>query len=98
VAELLGADPKSMTDWERGRKVPAIRFWPALIRFLGYDPHPEPRTLGQRLQAKRRLLGLSIAAAAGRLGVDEGTFGRWERANREPVGRHVELVSRFLRV
>ena len=96
VAERLGVDPHSVTDWEKDHKEPEIRFWPAIIAFLGYDPHPEPQTVGERLRAKRRSLGLSIVAAAGRLGVDEGTFGQWEREIRQPMGNHLAVVAQFL--
>ena len=97
VAKVLAADPHSVTEWGEGPHKPGIRFWPAIITFLGYDPHPEPRTLCERPRAKRRALGLSIAEAAQRLGVDEETFGKWERENRVPIERHVGAVTRFLR-
>ena len=96
VAERLGVDPHSVTDWEKDHQKPEVRFWPAIIAFLGYDPHPQPRTLSERLWAKRRMLGLSVAAAAARLGVDEGTYSRWEHELRQPLGNHVRLVARFL--
>ena len=44
---------------------------PAVIRFLGYDPFPEPVTLSDRMRAYRKRNGLSIRAAALRAGVDE---------------------------
>jgi transcriptional regulator with XRE-family HTH domain len=96
VAERLGVDPHSVSDWEKDHKHPEIRFWPAVIAFLGYDPNPKPHALGERLRAKRRRLGISIAAAAARLGVDEGTFSRWERELRRPLGNHERLIGRFL--
>lgn len=96
VAEQLGVDPHSVTDWERDRKEPAIRFWPAIIAFLGDDPHRAPQTLPERLHAVRRALGLPIAEIAERLGVDEGTFGRWERGASRPRGRHANTVELLL--
>lgn len=51
---------------------------PGIIKFLGYDPFPEPQTLGERLAAKRRMLGLSRKELAKRLGVDEETLARLE--------------------
>ena len=96
AATQLGIRHHTVTEWERDHKTPEIRFWPAIIAFLGYDPHPEPRTLGERLRARRRALGLSIAEAAQRLGVDEGTFGKWERQNSKPLERHVGAVTAFL--
>ncbi len=42
------------------------------------------------------MLGLSQERAAARLGVDSGTLARWERGERRPVGRFLEMVERFL--
>ena len=97
VAKLLASDPHSVTEWEKDHAKPSIRFWPAIIAFLGYDPYPEPRTLGERLRAKRRALGFTIAEAARWLEVDEGTFGKWEHGTGEPIRRHARVVTRFLR-
>lgn len=47
-------------NWETGQAKPEIRFIPALVAFLGYDPKPvDQGTLAGRLIAKRRQLGLS---------------------------------------
>jgi DNA-binding XRE family transcriptional regulator len=35
VAERLGADPCSVTNWELNRTKPALWFLPAIVRFLG---------------------------------------------------------------
>ena len=97
VAEQLDVDPHSVTDWEKDHKKPEIRFWPALIAFLGYDPHPEPQTLGERLQATYRALGLSRKKAARQLGIDENTLQRYEGSHREPKSvRLRQLVADFL--
>lgn len=96
VAERLRVGQFTYLSWEKDRARPGVRYWCAIIGFLGYDPNPEPLTLGERLQAKRRALGLSVAEAAQRLRVDEGTFGRWERENREPIARHISAVAAFL--
>ena len=45
---------------------------------------PAPITLPQRIAAKRRQLGLSIEQAAKIIGVEEGTFSRWESGRRKP--------------
>jgi hypothetical protein len=81
--------------WETDKATPTVRYWPAVLRFLGYDPLPEPRSLPEKLAAKRRKLGLTIAEAAKLIGVDEGTFGRWERGDWKPRNSHA-AVRRFL--
>jgi transcriptional regulator with XRE-family HTH domain len=42
VALRLGVSKSAVMNWERGRTEPMIRFLPAIIRFLGYDPRPLP--------------------------------------------------------
>jgi hypothetical protein len=69
---------------------------PAIIRFLGYDPTPEPRTLADRMRSYRKRLGLSITEAALRAGVDESSWGSWERIGLIPWERYRTLVDEFL--
>ena len=78
--------------WEKDRATPTVRYYPAILRFLGYDPFPPPTTLAERIARHRQRLGLSIEAAAKILGIDEGTFGRWERGEWKPrlSGKAVE--------
>jgi DNA-binding XRE family transcriptional regulator len=68
---------------------------PAIIRFLGYDPFPEAASLSDRLAVARRANGWTIKQAAEQLGVDEGTWGRWEKTG-VPWKRHQTIVQIFL--
>jgi transcriptional regulator with XRE-family HTH domain len=70
--------------WEQDRAKPSARYYPAIFGFLGYDPLPAPIDLAGRIGRKRLELGLSIKNAAKLIGVDEGTFGRWERGEWVP--------------
>jgi hypothetical protein len=47
VAEAIGCHHASLHNWKRGRREPEPRFLPGILRFLGYDPRPEPATLRQ---------------------------------------------------
>ena len=96
VAVRLGVDNSTILNWEHGKTQPPVRFLPRIIRFLGYDPYPAPRSLGENLVAKRRQLGLSRKRMAARLGVDEGTMKRWERGMARPTGKRIETVNEFL--
>jgi transcriptional regulator with XRE-family HTH domain len=91
----LGTDAWTVGNWEKGKTSPAIRYFPAIFRFLGYDPFPEPKTLPEKLLAKRRALGLSVKKAAALVGVDEGTFASWEQARRVPT--KLAPIGRFLK-
>jgi DNA-binding XRE family transcriptional regulator len=74
AAERIGADVFSLINWEKGKTEPAIRSWPGIIAFLGYDPSPEPVTLGDHIRAERRRRGCGLAALAKDLGFDPGTL------------------------
>ncbi len=69
---------------------------PAIVQFLGYDSFPEPKNIPEHLLAKRRAMGWSIKEAARQLGVNEGTWGGWERGTAFPKGRHLLLLDAFL--
>ena len=75
AAERLGVNPWTVLNWEKHHTGPPIESMPAIIRFLGYDPFPEPKNITEGLLAKRRVMGWSIREAARQLGVDEGTWG-----------------------
>jgi magnesium chelatase family protein len=95
VARELGVNTYTYLLWETGKTNPTIRYYPAIFRFLGYDPFPAPASLGERIKAKRRTLGLSISEAALRIGIDEGTLGSWERDARKPK-RACKALANFL--
>jgi hypothetical protein len=40
--------------WETSRTRPTVRYWPAVLDFLGYDPSPKPRSLPEEIATKRR--------------------------------------------
>lgn len=68
-----------------------------MIAFLGYDPHPEPKTLADHLQAKYRRLGLPRKEVSKLLGVDENTLKAYDDGVRRPGSRrNRSLIERFL--
>jgi transcriptional regulator with XRE-family HTH domain len=96
VAEQLGVDKTSVFNWEANTSNPEVRYMPAIIRFLGYNPLPAANTLAEQLVRQRTSLGLSQKESAGRIGVDSGTLAKWERGEREPAGALLSRVRRFL--
>jgi len=98
AAREIGCDPGTLLNWEKGRVAPDVRFWPAILRFLGYDPRPEPAGFGGRLRAAREAEGLSHRELAHRLGLDLGTVAAWEAENiRRPYRRIRRVFERYLR-
>jgi DNA-binding XRE family transcriptional regulator len=76
---------------------PELRFLPAILRFLGYDPRPAPATLGGQIRAAREAAGLSERELARRLGLDPGTLAAWERDEvRRPYPRIRRVFERWL--
>ena len=47
VADQLGVVPWTVLNWEKGRTQPLIKFIPAIVGFLGYDPFPQPTILSK---------------------------------------------------
>jgi transcriptional regulator with XRE-family HTH domain len=96
VAERIGVDKTSVFNWEANTACPEVRYMPAIIQFLDYDPLPEPNGWSERLIRHRTSLGLSQRGAAKRLGVDPSTLAKWERGEREPTGALLGRAERFL--
>jgi transcriptional regulator with XRE-family HTH domain len=97
AATRLGVNAWTVHNWETGQRKPEIRFIPALVEFLGYDPEPvDEGTLAGRLVAKRRELGLSQREAARSLQIDPGTWAGWELGARIAREAHRRAVKGFL--
>ena len=86
AADAIGVNTWTVLFWEQGQYAPTPRFYPSLIRFLGREPWPEPRTIGERLQAERLRRGLTRRQLAGLLDVDLGSISKWENG-RKPLHR-----------
>ncbi len=96
AAAFLEADEKTLMWWERDQRPPFVHAYPGIIRFLGYEPWPAPQTLGEALLAERRRRGLPIKQAAQELGVDEGSFRRWERGQWKATRRTAPAINAWL--
>jgi ribosome-binding protein aMBF1 (putative translation factor) len=65
--------------WEHDRHTPPARYYPVLIRLLGQEPWPAPRSQGERLRAERLRRGLSREQFAAVLVVDASSVAVWEK-------------------
>ncbi len=95
AAREMGVSHHTVIDWEKAEKAPAVGQYPAIIAYLGFEPWPRPMTLPEKLLAERRRRGWSVKRSAAILGVDEGTFTRWERDTR-PARIHRAIVASFV--
>ncbi len=96
VAVIIGVDESTITNWEKQRTAPEIRFMPKIIQFLGYDPEPAKKSLTEQMRARRIALGLSQEKAAALLGIDPGTLSSWELGRHRPSEKSLEILSRLL--
>jgi DNA-binding XRE family transcriptional regulator len=78
VAVILGIGHFTYMTWEKDQKTPFPRYYPHIIEWLGYDPFPKPETDGQELRQARLRRGMTAQQAADEVGVDQGTWLRFE--------------------
>ncbi len=94
---MLGVSKQTYEHWERGVHEPEFRYFPGVIRFLGYDPSPVPASLPDRIRAARRRQGISQEELAHRLGLDPSTVGTWETgAVVKPYPRITRLFENYV--
>jgi transcriptional regulator with XRE-family HTH domain len=98
VADQIGVDEATITNWERNAAVPTVRYMPAIFRLLGYDPPPRAVFLPERLVSARKRLGLSQRRMAEQLGVDPCTLRDWESGQHHPTEDSLKLIMKVLQI
>ena len=69
----------TISNWEIDRTSPQRRFMPRIVAFQACSPYDtQSQTLGKRIIACRRAMGLSQKELTRRLSVDPSTLGQWE--------------------
>jgi DNA-binding transcriptional regulator YiaG len=96
AAEQFGVDTASICNWESNTTAPELRYLPAIIRFLGYNPLPEAGDLIGKMKRIRSTLGLTQEQFAAKLGVDESTVAGRERGENTPVCTYRRLLEGFV--
>jgi len=94
AARQLSINEMTLCNWETKRTSPQLRFIARIVAYLGYSPYqPQSDSLGKRILAHRRFLGLSQKELAWQLGLDPSTLGRWESGKGKPseVQQHALL-------
>jgi DNA-binding XRE family transcriptional regulator len=81
AAAMLGVGHFTYITWEKDQATPFPRYYPAIIKFVGYNPLPEGMTKGQRMQRDRLARGLTQEQAAEIAGIDESTW--WKKENQK---------------
>jgi transcriptional regulator with XRE-family HTH domain len=79
VAAAIGVDNGTITNWEKWRSEPELRFIPKIIEFLGYRPDgTKPVSLGETIRHYRQMRGISQKELARELGIDPSTLAKYE--------------------
>ncbi len=73
----MGVSTATVVNWENGTAKPMATQFRPILAFLGYDPTSEPRTLAERVEAKQRSLGTTLAQVARYLRWDPGSLKRY---------------------
>jgi len=93
VARLLAVTEDCLCYWENDRNRPRLYQYPAIIAFLGYYPFDhETASFGGKIKRHKYEHGLSNEKLAKVLGVDETTVAQWERNQRLPLARSMDIV------
>lgn len=96
IAEIVGVTSSTVGNWVNGKTEPAIRYYPAIMDFLGYCPYQRADTLGRKILLHRIHRGLSHKALARLLGIDAGSLSRWEAGETCPRVASLERLKDFL--
>ena len=78
VGRQIGVSAWTIMNWEKSKAEPGIQYYPAIFAFLGYDPFPEPKTLGEKIITWRRQNGITRKNLARQLGIDEMALAKRE--------------------
>jgi DNA-binding XRE family transcriptional regulator len=97
VAVICGVTEDSITNWEKNRSIPQIKFFPSIISFLGYIPFVvDLTTFSGKLIAYRKTNGLSQNQLGKLLGVDGATVCSWELGENQPHGTMILKLNAIL--
>jgi transcriptional regulator with XRE-family HTH domain len=96
AAERMGIQRDTYVNWEKDKTTPVASQFRPVVAFLGCDPSPAARTLAERVEAKRRELGVTFEQAAKYLGWDPGSLTRYLNGTWALSPTRAEALERFL--
>jgi transcriptional regulator with XRE-family HTH domain len=96
VAARIGVHELTVCNWEGNESQPAVKYIPAIIRFLGYHPQVPTTSFPERLIAARRARGLTQKELAAEMGIDASTVQHWERGEHKPSVKKMAMLSSLL--
>ena len=98
AAVRMAVDSDSVRNWEAGRTSIAVRCYPRLIQFLGYNPLPLATTPGQTIRRERMTRGWSRRKLAVAAHVDVATVRRMEADTKGTARKCLSRITALLGV
>lgn len=96
AAKAIGVTPETIWNWENGKSEPFTNYYPAIIRYIGYNPIPlKSGTLAERLFAARVTLGFSYRSLGKFLKVSEETVAAWETEVNKPTKKSLVILEKL---
>ena len=97
VAQLIGVSEDCITFWEKGRSIPQVQYYPAIIQFLDYFPFEiDINIIGGRIKRYRYEHGLSFKKLAKLTGFDPATLARWEESKTLPSSQNLKKLKELI--
>jgi transcriptional regulator with XRE-family HTH domain len=96
VAKAVGVGVCTVNNWEQNHSEPEIRYIPAIIEFLGYNPRPEPEGTLERLEWFRWSHGLSIERLGAVMKRDPEQLSDWLSRRHKPFKKSLARIDEFL--
>jgi len=96
LALATNAGVWTVITWEKHDVEPSVKFIPAIIEWLGYDPFPVGETFGEQVTWKRKKAGLTRQRLAKRLGMNYGSIEQWERDVCKPLPTNLRKLERLI--
>lgn len=86
------SEPKTIGEHLKKRRMDLGLHQAKVARQIGVSFDHETETFGRKIRRHKYTHGLSNKRLANLLGVDEGTVAGWERSERKPLKRSMEVV------
>ena len=96
IAGIIGVNECSINNWENNNTEPEIRYLPAIIRFLGYNPRPEPEDTLERLAWYKWSMGMNYERLGKEVGIHQEQLQDWLSGKRNPFRKSLDKIDEFL--
>lgn len=99
LAEIIDVTESTIYNWERGVE-PELRFIPAIIRFLGYNPLPMPPADDplEQLRHYKTTNGMDFYRLGKAMSKDHEQLADWLSGRHKPFRKSLDKIRDFLKM